>query len=118
MREDFCAFILTHGRPHKVHTYRTLKNYGYTGRVFIVIDDEDADGGEYRRIYGQDVLVFSKDEVGSIWTSLIILRIGGVSHGQEMHAGIWRSKRAIAISFSLTMTIMLGVIADGVNITD
>ena len=64
MREDFCAFILTHGRPHKVHTYRTLKNYGYTGRVFIVIDDEDADGGEYRRIYGQDVLVFSKDEVG------------------------------------------------------
>jgi hypothetical protein len=64
MREDFCAFILTHGRPDKVITYRTLQTHGYTGKVFIVIDDEDATGDEYKRIYGDDVLVFSKDEVG------------------------------------------------------
>lgn len=24
MRDDFCAFILTHGRPDKVLTYRTF----------------------------------------------------------------------------------------------
>jgi hypothetical protein len=64
MREDFCAFILTHGRPDKVITYRTLQNHGYTGKVFIVIDDEDETGEEYKRIYGDNVLVFSKDEVG------------------------------------------------------
>ena len=64
MREDFCAFILTHGRPDKVHTLRTLRSHGYTGKVFIVIDDEDQTGDEYRRIFGDDVLVFSKDEVG------------------------------------------------------
>ena len=64
MREDFCAFILTHGRPDKVITYRTLRTHGYTGKIFIVIDDEDEDGEEYKRIYGDDVLVFSKDEVG------------------------------------------------------
>ena len=64
MREDFCAFILTHGRPDKVHTYRTLRSHGYTGKVFIVIDDEDETGEEYKRLYGDDVLVFSKDEVG------------------------------------------------------
>jgi hypothetical protein len=64
MRKDFCAFILTHGRPPKVHTVRTLRKHGYTGRIFIVIDDEDATADEYRRIYGDDVLVFSKDEVG------------------------------------------------------
>jgi hypothetical protein len=64
MREDFCAFILTHGRPDKVHTLRTLQRHGYTGKVFIVIDDEDETAGEYKRIYGDDVLVFSKDEVG------------------------------------------------------
>tara|TARA_R110000824_G_scaffold112319_2_gene261428 strand:- start:1731 stop:2582 length:852 start_codon:yes stop_codon:yes gene_type:complete len=63
MREDFCAFILTHGRPNNVVTYRTLQNHGYTGKVFIVIDDEDETGEEYKRIYGDDVLVFSKDEV-------------------------------------------------------
>ncbi|EFL0486748.1 hypothetical protein G8G26_005003 [Escherichia coli] len=30
MRDDFCAFILTHGRPDKVLTYRTLRRAGYT----------------------------------------------------------------------------------------
>jgi len=64
MREDFCAFILTHGRPDKMHTFRTLRSHGYSGKVFIVIDDEDEDGEEYKRIYGDAVLVFSKDEVG------------------------------------------------------
>lgn len=65
MRDDFCAFILTHGRPDKVHTYRTLQSHGYTGKVFIVIDDEDPTGDAYRRNFGEDnVLVFSKDEVG------------------------------------------------------
>jgi hypothetical protein len=64
MRKDFCAFILTHGRPGKVRTYSTLRSYGYTGKVFIVIDDEDATGDEYRGLFGDDVLVFSKDEVG------------------------------------------------------
>ncbi|EFN6257501.1 hypothetical protein FVI12_21595 [Escherichia coli] len=41
MRDDFCAFILTHGRPDKVLTYRTLRRAGYTGKIFIVVDDED-----------------------------------------------------------------------------
>ena len=63
MREDFCAFILTHGRPNNVITYRTLQTHGYTGKVFIVIDDEDETADEYKRIYGDNVLVFSKDEV-------------------------------------------------------
>jgi hypothetical protein len=62
MREDFCAFILTHGRPGKVITYESLRRHGYTGKVFIVIDDEDETGEEYRRIYGDQVLTFSKDE--------------------------------------------------------
>jgi len=64
MRKDFCAFVLPHGRPDKVITHRTLQTHGYTGKVFIVIDDEDETGEEYKRIYGDDVLVFSKDEVG------------------------------------------------------
>mgnify|MGYP006401307853 CR=1 FL=1 len=63
MREDFCAFILTHGRANNVKTYGELRANGYTGKIFIVIDDEDESGEEYKRIYGDDVLVFSKDEV-------------------------------------------------------
>lgn len=64
MREDFCAFILTHGRPDKIRTLRSLNLSGYTGKVFIVIDDEDSTGPEYKKLFGDQVLVFSKDEVG------------------------------------------------------
>jgi hypothetical protein len=60
MREDFCAFILSHGRPDRVYTYKTLLEAGYTGKVFIVIDDEDESEDEYRRIYGDKVLQFCK----------------------------------------------------------
>ena len=60
---DFCAFILTHGRPDRVHTYDTLRKSGYTGKVFIVIDDEDKTGNEYRKRFGDAVLTFSKSDI-------------------------------------------------------
>jgi hypothetical protein len=63
MREDFCAFILTHGRPDRVHTYTTLRNAGYTGKIYIVIDDEDKTESEYRKRYGDEVLQFCKEEI-------------------------------------------------------
>jgi len=60
MRKDFCAFIITHGRPDRVYTYNTLIRAGYTGKVFIVIDDEDKSASEYRKRYGDKVLQFCK----------------------------------------------------------
>jgi len=60
---DFCAFILTHGRADRVHTYTTLRKAGYTGKIFIIIDDEDKTGDEYRKRFGDEVLVFSKAEI-------------------------------------------------------
>lgn len=67
MREDFAAFILTHGRPDRVYTYQSLLKAGYTGKIYLVIDDEDAKGDEYRKRFGDKVLTFSKREVAS-WT--------------------------------------------------
>lgn len=61
--EDFCAFILTHGRPDKVKTYKTLKKGGYTGKVYLVCDDEDETLPQYKEKFGDKVLVFSKDEI-------------------------------------------------------
>ena len=63
MRDDFCAFILTHGRPDRVYTYKTLEKSGYTGKVFIVIDDEDKTAEEYRKRFGDKVLQFCKSEI-------------------------------------------------------
>jgi hypothetical protein len=63
MKTDFAAFILTHGRPDCVHTHTTLRKAGYTGKIFLVIDDEDKTGDEYREKYGDSVLTFSKSAV-------------------------------------------------------
>jgi hypothetical protein len=65
MRSDFCAFILTHGRPDRVHTFDTLKRAGYTGKVFIVIDDEDKTEAEYRKRFGDKVIQFCKADIAA-----------------------------------------------------
>jgi len=61
VRDDFAAFILTHGRPDNVITLRTLRKSGYTGKVYIIIDNEDKRGDEYRKEFGADwVIEFDK----------------------------------------------------------
>jgi hypothetical protein len=63
MRNDFAALILTHGRPDRVHTYFTLRNHGYTGPIIIVIDNEDKQAEEYKKRYGDAVVVFDKEAI-------------------------------------------------------
>lgn len=60
---SFAAFILTHGRPDKVITYQTLRNCGYTGKIYIVIDDTDKARDEYLAKYGDAVIVFDKKAI-------------------------------------------------------
>lgn len=60
MLNDFCAFILTHGRPDNVITYNTLLKHGYTGPIYIVIDNEDKTASRYYENYGDKVVMFDK----------------------------------------------------------
>jgi len=61
MRDDFCVFILTHGRPGNVKTFHSLAKAGYTGKLFLVVDNEDASLPEYVSRFGREkVLVFDK----------------------------------------------------------
>jgi hypothetical protein len=58
---DFAVFILTHGRPDNVVTYKTLRSGGYTGPVYFIVDNEDAFVERYRINFGGDrVIVFDK----------------------------------------------------------
>lgn len=58
---DFCVFILTHGRPDNIITLRTLNKCGYTGRVYYVIDNEDKTIDKYIKNFGKDsVKIFDK----------------------------------------------------------
>lgn len=64
MRNDFAVFILSHGRGNNVKTVTTLLKYGYTGKWYIIIDDEDNQSDKYYRNYGKDhVIMFSKKEM-------------------------------------------------------
>lgn len=60
MREDFAAFILTHRRPDNQQTLRLLQRSGYTGRTYLIVDDEDPTLEEYRARWGDQVVVFSR----------------------------------------------------------
>lgn len=62
MPNNFAVFILTHGRPDRVVTYDTLKRLGYTGKIYIVIDDQDDKREQYIEKFGDKVIVFNKIE--------------------------------------------------------
>ena len=63
MRDDFAVLILSHGRADKMRTVRTLEAGGYTGKTYIIIDDEDDTADEYLRRFGSSVIKFSKSEM-------------------------------------------------------
>ena len=69
--KSFVVFILSHGRAGNVKTLKTLKRAGYTGRVIIVIDNEDELGEDYKRIYGKDnVVVFDKQDISERYDTM------------------------------------------------
>lgn len=61
MRDDFAVFILSHGRADKVITLKTLQISGYTGKWYIIIDNEDKQADRYYTLFGHDhVIMFDK----------------------------------------------------------
>jgi hypothetical protein len=64
MNKEYILFILTHGRPKNVKTVNALKNFGYTGKFYLILDDEDKTREQYEAIYGKEkVIVFNKKEM-------------------------------------------------------
>lgn len=69
---DFVALILTHGRPDKVKTIKTLRKSGYTGRIVLVIDNEDNTAHIYKSLYGEeDVVMFDKLAISKTFDQII-----------------------------------------------
>ena len=64
MLDNFCAFILTHGRPGNVSTHDSLRSQGYTGPIYLICDDGDESLPDYIQEFGAHaVLIFNKDEI-------------------------------------------------------
>lgn len=49
MRNDTAIFIITHQRADKQLTLKMLKQSGYSGKVYLVVDDMDCQLQEYRK---------------------------------------------------------------------
>jgi hypothetical protein len=65
-KSKFAILILTHGRPHHVRTYDSLRRSGYTGPIYLVIDNEDETGDQYRQVFGpENVFEFNKEEIAA-----------------------------------------------------
>lgn len=60
--KNFVAFILSHGRANNVITYKTLRKCGYTGKIIVIIDNEDKTAQEYYENFN-DVEIFDKEEI-------------------------------------------------------
>jgi len=62
--KDYCVFILTHGRPDNILTYKTLLKCGYLGEVFFVLDNEDKMVEKYIENFGIDkIKIFNKKQM-------------------------------------------------------
>jgi len=57
---DFCIFIMSHGRPDNIQTIHTLERLKYTGQYYILIDNEDKTSNQYYEKYGNKVIMFDK----------------------------------------------------------
>jgi len=67
--KDFAVFIMVYGRPDKMWTYNTLRRCGYTGKIYLVADNTDKTIHGYKAKYGDDLLVFNKEEVAKKYDS-------------------------------------------------
>ena len=62
LKNNVGVFILSHGRADNVVTYKVLRNQGYTGKIYIVCDDEDEQLPLYKKNF-ENVIVFSKKDI-------------------------------------------------------
>ena len=60
--KHFGALIVSHGRPDRMLTIKTLKDRGFTGTIKILIDDEDDQADQYYKLFPDMVVTFSKKE--------------------------------------------------------
>lgn len=62
-RPDWAIFILTYGRPDRVHTLNLLSRLGYSGDWWLVCSTDDDTLPEYLERFPNKVLTFDKDEI-------------------------------------------------------
>ena len=63
MRNDFAIIILSYNRANSFYTLKTLTKAGYTGKYYIVVSDDDPMLVEYKKYYGNKLIIFNKQDI-------------------------------------------------------
>jgi hypothetical protein len=64
---NFAVFILTNNRPDSIKTISSLRRDGYTGKIYLILDDQDTTINEYKSNYPDcDFYIFNKNEAHKI----------------------------------------------------
>lgn len=62
--DKFVVVVLCHCRPTKTTTVTTLRNFGYTGKIILLLDNEDPTINQYQELFSDEIIeIFSKDEM-------------------------------------------------------
>lgn len=70
MRNDFAVFILTNARPNRVKTYKALRDGGYTGKIYLILDNQDSTVSHYEENFSSDeIIIFNKQEAMNLTDS-------------------------------------------------
>ena len=61
VRDNFAVFILSHGRANNLITLTSLRKCGYTGKWYVIVDNEDTTINDYIKVCGKEhIIVFDK----------------------------------------------------------
>lgn len=101
VRDSFAIFILTHGRPDKVLTLTLLEKCNYTGKWYLVIDNEDKTADKYYELYGKEhVVMFDKLKKAQEFDTCDIL-------SRDRRAIVYARNAAFDIAENLGLTYFL-----------
>lgn len=99
--DGFAVFILSHGRPDNIKTINALKRQGYTGKMFIVIDDEDQTSEKYHINFPGTVIEFSKKEIAKTFD--IADNFNGAISTSYVRNAFWGIAKTLGLKYFLQL---------------
>lgn len=108
MKNNFAIFILTHGRAKNISTISAMKRCKYNGKYYLIVDNEDDQIEEYKKIYGEKVIVFDKKKT-SEWTD-------AGDNKDERTAILWARNESFYIAEKLGLSHFMMLDDDYTNI--
>ena len=77
---NFAIFITTHERSQSQLSLSALRNGGYTGKIYLIIDNEDRQINDYKKYINEntEILIFDKKKIASVSDCFISFNLNDI----------------------------------------